>query len=76
MYPLLLAVFSICLLTGSACAAQSEPVTWGREVQIADPPTYSIAGFDARRIHPGVFGGDYPRALRLTDGSWLCTYTG
>ena len=51
-------------------------VIWDKEVQIANPPTYPDHSPDARKLHPGIFGGDYPRALRLNDGSWLCTYTG
>ncbi len=69
-------VFFLSIAAASHFAAQNGSVTWGSTVRIADPPTYSVAGAYARHIHPGKFGADYPRALRLTDGSWLCTYTG
>ena len=57
-------------------AIRADSVIWGKVVQIADPPAYSDQSPDARKLHPGIFGGDYPRAVRLDDGSWLCTYTG
>ncbi len=64
------------LLACLPACGQKESVTWGREIQIADPPTYKDSATDARKLHPGVFGGDYPRAVHLQDGAWLCTYTG
>jgi Neuraminidase (sialidase) len=30
---------------------------------------------DARHLHAGTFGDDYPRALSLADGSWLLVFT-
>ncbi len=63
-------------LVAHSAAGPGDAVTWGREVEIADPPMYSDSAADARKLHPGVFGGDYPRAVKLADGSWLCTYTG
>ncbi len=69
-------VLSVCLSINTPCVPQTDSVSWGAEVQIADPPIYDNGASDARRIHPGRFGADYPRAVRLTDGSWLCTYAG
>ena len=75
------ALLAFGLLARMPVPGQKDPLTkdsvrWRREIQIADPPSYEDSATDARKLHPGVFGGDYPRAVRLKDNSWLCTYTG
>ena len=60
----------------SMCYGQPEsPIIWKATITVNDPVTYRDAGLDARRLHPGQFGNDYPRALRLNNGSWLIVYT-
>lgn len=54
-------------------------IHWGPVITIADPPLYKDAGRDARLddrpVTPGNFGADFPRAIHLSSGRWLCVYT-
>ncbi len=57
----------------------SSPIKWGPMITIADPPIFKDAGMDGRLddrpVTPGTFGTDFPRAIHLADGRWLCVYT-
>jgi len=48
---------------------------WGPTVVADNPPNYKDAGPDARKLRPGTFGDDYPRAVELKGGSWLLVFT-
>ena len=77
-FPFFCGILIIGAVWGSASrcwAAVQAEVTWGATVNVNDPPTYKTSGVDARKIGPGRFGDDYPRALRLSDGSWLIVFT-
>jgi hypothetical protein len=56
-------------------------IKWGATITLADPPTYkdfspmARSALDARKLRPGIFGADYPRAVKLRNGSWLMGYT-
>lgn len=50
-------------------------VVWGSTIIADDPPTYKDNGVDARHLHAGIFGDDYPRAMNLANGSWLLVFT-
>ena len=51
------------------------PSFWTTTVAVSDPANFTDAGTDARGIHPGLFGAEYGRMLKLVDGSWLSVYT-
>ena len=59
----------------AASASKSAPSFWATTVTVSDPATFTDAGTDARGIHPGTFGAEYGRMLKLVDGSWLSVYT-
>lgn len=76
----LLAGAILCLMCRNSYAEHptrgaDATVVWGPTVIADDPPTYKDNGVDARRLHAGTFGDDYPRALNLADGSWLLVFT-
>ena len=50
-------------------------ISWKKPVLINNEPLREDAGPDARQIHPGRFGSQYPRMVILEDGSWLAVYT-
>jgi len=56
-------------------AQTTNEISWASAVVVDDPANYDDAGLDARKIHPGKFGDDYPRAVELRDGSWLLVFT-
>jgi hypothetical protein len=59
----------------SAAAQEPSRLHWGATIVVDNPPTYTDAGPDARKLRPGTFGDDYPRALELKNGSWLLVFT-
>jgi hypothetical protein len=78
--PLLLACVTSCLLSSkfhaeSPARGSDAIVRWGSTIIVDDQPTYNDNGLDARHLHAGTFGDDYPRALRIADGSWLMVFT-
>jgi hypothetical protein len=80
LYAIFLPWAFLCFLWSDsrfASAAQSGSinVVWDHTTIADDPPIYKDNGLDARHLHPGTFGDDYPRALRLADGSWLLVFT-
>ena len=72
---LMAALLLILILTGTGYAQDTRDIVWGSTVIADDPPIYKDAGLDARKLHPGIFGDDYPRAVELSDGSWLFVFT-
>ena len=64
-----------------ACAASKSKVTWGAELVVDDPPTYNgtsamaKSALDARKLQPGIYGDDYPRAVKLANGHRLLVFT-
>lgn len=56
-------------------AGNARPVRWESPILIHNQPVYEDAGLDARKIHPGLFGSEYPRMTRLTSGDWILVYT-
>lgn len=68
-----LATFPSTLLT--MCAQDYKEISWGPTVVADNPPIFQDAGPDARKLRPGAFGDDYPRAVRLKGGSWLLVFT-
>ncbi len=50
-------------------------VTWEPPILIHNQPMYEGAGLDARGLHPGSFGSQYPRMTRLSSGDWILVYT-
>jgi hypothetical protein len=73
---LCLNVITVALLPTHAERAQStKDISWGSMIIADDPPAYQDRGLDARKFHAGTFGDDYPRAVRLTDGTWLLVFT-
>lgn len=67
----------MCNESGGGSPAHSSGISlvWGRTTIADDPPIYKDNGLDARHLHAGTFGDDYPRALNLADGSWLLVFT-
>jgi hypothetical protein len=66
----------LCNRDGSSSPARSgASVEWGKTTIVDDPPAYKDIGVDARHLHAGSFGDDYPRALKLADESWLLVFT-
>jgi hypothetical protein len=57
-----------------AQSASSNAIEWGQTVLINNVPVYTDAGKDARGIHPGIFGSQYGRMLKLSNGEWLAVY--
>jgi hypothetical protein len=51
------------------------PFQWGPAYLIQDQPNFTDAGTDAQGLRPGVFGSQFPRMTRLSDGSWIIAYT-
>jgi len=77
-YPTLLCliVIAVSLLSIRAVHAQrTNDILWGPTIISSDPLTYQDQGLDARKFHAGTFGADYPRAVRLSDGTWLLVFT-
>lgn len=73
-------LLALALVYRATARAGSLPtITWGPLITIADPPIFKDAGSDARLddrlVTPGTFGADFPRAIHLADGRWLCVYT-
>src|SRR6187402_985669 len=66
---LTLALCASLLAVASVLAASS--IGWGSGVLINNIPTFTDAGTDARGLHPGTFGSEYGRMLKLANGSWL-----
>ncbi|MFC5446992.1 family 16 glycoside hydrolase [Paenibacillus aestuarii] len=71
-----LSAFSILLcfvlLMGALPAfAANGPITWGSTSTVTNINTFTDAGTDARGLHPGTFGSEYPRMLKLANGDWL-----
>ena len=50
-------------------------ITWSGAVGINCEPTFEDKGADARGIHPGRFGSQYPRMAFFENGTWLIVYT-
>jgi hypothetical protein len=78
LYPTLLCliVATVASLPTHLVHAQStKDILWGPTIISDDPPAYQDQGFDARKFHAGTFGADYPRAVRLSDGTWLLVFT-
>lgn len=50
-------------------------ISWREPVLINNELLCEDAGPDARQIHPGRFGSQYPRMVILEDGSWVVVYT-
>jgi hypothetical protein len=50
-------------------------ITWGEPILIHNQPYYKDLGTDARDIHPGKFGSQYPRLTKLSNGDWIVVYT-
>jgi len=60
------------LLMGALPAfAANGPITWGSTSTVTNINTFTDAGTDARGLHPGTFGSEYPRMLKLANGDWL-----
>ncbi|WP_320930344.1 exo-alpha-sialidase [Hungatella sp.] len=53
----------------------SGTVKWDKPAVIHNMPYFEDAGIDARLLHPGMFGSQYPRMVILKDGTWLVVYT-
>ncbi|MGG1555379.1 family 16 glycoside hydrolase [Paenibacillus ferrarius] len=51
--------------------AANGPITWGSSVTVTNINTFTDAGTDARGLHPGTFGAEYPRMIKLANGNWL-----
>lgn len=72
---------TICGACQSLWAGTNSGIKWGDIIIVDDPPTYSDSSpiaksaLDARNLQPGLFGDDYPRAVRLANGAWLMVYT-
>lgn len=71
----------VCGVSPLSWAETQSAVKWGATVIVDDPPTYNNSpgmaksALDARKLQPGIFGDDYPRAAKLADGTWLMVYT-
>ena len=50
-------------------------VLWQKPVIINNEDLRSDSGLDARSIHPGRFGSQYPRMLFRKNGQWMIVYT-
>jgi hypothetical protein len=73
---LCLSFITVALLQTHVVHAQStNDILWGPTIIADDPPAYQDRGFDARKLHAGIFGDDYPRAVRITNGTWLLVFT-
>jgi hypothetical protein len=73
MLVLFMCVASMTLLR--AYAQNKREIIWEGTAIVDDPPNYKDLGPDARHLHAGNFGDDYPRAVKLIDGSWLLVFT-
>lgn len=65
----------ILILTAIPTFAANGPIVWGTTSTVTNINTFTDAGTDARGIHPGTFGSEYPRMLKLADGTWLAVAT-
>lgn len=52
-----------------------EGIRWKDPVLINNESVFSDLGRDARSIHPGQFGSQYPRMLFRKNGVWMIVYT-
>jgi BNR repeat-like domain len=69
-------LLSFCLFLRSVSATnEGGDITWTEKITADNPATYQDKVLDARGWHAGRFGDDYPRAVKLTSGSWLLVFT-
>ncbi|WP_254639317.1 family 16 glycoside hydrolase [Cohnella sp. GbtcB17] len=57
--------------TAMPAFAANGPVVWGTSSTVTNISTFTDAGTDARGLHPGTFGAEYPRMVKLANGTWL-----
>lgn len=50
-------------------------IEWKEPAVVNNEPQFSDNGLDARSIHPGKFGSQYPRMLFRKNGEWMIVYT-
>ena len=50
-------------------------ICWKNPVIINNEAVFPDSGLDARSIHPGQFGSQYPRMLFRENGVWMIVYT-
>lgn len=78
MKKLLLKIIIILIFASNVVIAQSNSfntIEWGEQVMVNNIPPFTDKGEDARGIHPGIFGSQYGRMLKLSNGEWLAVYT-
>ena len=51
------------------------PFQWGSATLIQNQPQFTDAGPDANQSAPGKYGSQFPRLVKLSNGSWLIGYT-
>lgn len=72
----ILIIFSLAFAHNLTIAQSpsSNAIEWSQQVLVNNIPVYTDAGEDARGIHPGIFGSQYGRMLKLANGEWLSVY--
>jgi len=71
IYKPVITVFTLCLLAGTVCSAQVEPVQPTQPVQSTEPPQPSQPAEPTQPIEVNVSSGDDVVASVKVDGKWL-----